>query len=220
MSSVIPPASSAASSPIRRRRFVLPLFGVAASLTLVLGACTAGEPGASGDPEEGGTLVYATGDAEPTCLDPHVGGNYPQALISTQYLEPLVGRDADGTILPWLASEWSVSDDLLTWDFTLVDDVTFTDGTPFDAAAVKANIEHLQDPDTGSSTGYLAVQKVESVEVVDATHARFHLAEPDSALLESLSQQWTAMESPAGIERGMDDNCAAPSAPARSSWTS
>ena len=184
---------------------------LAAGVAMTLAACTAG--GGSDDaatPADGGTLVYATGDAEPTCLDPHVGGNYPQALISTQYLEPLVGRDADGTILPWLATEWIVSDDGLTWDFTLADDVTFTDGTPFDAAAVAANVAHLQDPDTGSSTGYLAVQKVEQVEAVDATHARFHLSEPDSALLESLSMQWTAMQSPAGIERGTDENCAAP----------
>jgi peptide/nickel transport system substrate-binding protein len=183
----------------------------AAGLVLALAACTSG--GGADDaatPVDGGTLVYATGDAEPTCLDPHVGGNYPQALISTQYLEPLVGRDADGTILPWLATEWTVSEDGLTWDFTLAEGIEFTDGTPFDAAAVQANVEHLQDPDTGSSTGYLAVQKVASVEAVDAMHARFHLTEPDAALLESMSQQWTAMQSPAGIARGQQDNCAAP----------
>lgn len=199
---------SHASRPARAR---LTATGGGLALVLALAACTGGG-GASDDasPVDGGTLVYATGDAEPTCLDPHVGGNYPQALISTQYLEPLVGRDADGTILPWLATEWSVSEDGLTWDFTLADDVTFTDGTPFDAAAVAANVAHLQDPDTGSSTGYLAVQKVASVEAVDATHARFHLTEPDSALLESMSQQWTAMQSPAGIARGADANCAAP----------
>lgn len=183
----------------------------AGGLVLALAACTASsDPGPDATPSDGGTLVYATGDAEPTCLDPHVGGNYPQALLSTQFLEPLVGRDADGTIQPWLATSWTTSDDGLTWDFTLADGVTFTDGTPFDAAAVQANVAHLQDPDTGSSTGYLAVQKVASVEAVDATHARFHLTEPDSALLESLSQQWTAMESPAGIARGTDANCAAP----------
>lgn len=158
----------------------------------------------------GGTLVYATGDAEPTCLDPHVGGNYPQALISTQYLEPLVGRDASGAITPWLASGWETSEDGLTWEFTLKEGVKFTDGTPFDAEAVKANVEHLQDPDTQSSTGYLAVQKVAEVEVIDPTHVRFHLSSPDSALLESMSQQWTAMQSPAGIERGMEANCQAP----------
>ncbi|TGO04257.1 ABC transporter substrate-binding protein [Serinibacter arcticus] len=189
------------------------------ALALVLSACSGstggdGEGSGSSDPsgsaQAGGTLVYATGDAEPTCLDPHVGGNYPQALISTQYLEPLVGRDADGTITPWLATGWTVSEDGLTWDFTLAEGRTFTDGTPVDAAAVKANVEHLQDPDTGSSTGYLAVGKVSEVEVVDATTARFHLSAPDAALLESLSQQWTAIQSPAGIERGQDANCAAP----------
>lgn len=185
---------------------------LAAAAALALAACSGGSDGSddASAPTDGGTLVYATGDAEPTCLDPHVGGNYPQALLSTQYLEPLVGRDADGTILPWLATDWTVSDDGLTWDFTLAQDVTFTDGTPFDAEAVKVNVEHLQDPDTGSSTGYLAVQKVASVEAVDAMHARFHLTEPDSALLESMSQQWTAIQSPTGIARGQEDNCAAP----------
>lgn len=189
-----------------------------AALLLTLTACATGtssdtgSPAASGDatqPAAGGTLVYATGDAEPTCLDPHVGGNYPQALLSAQYLEPLVGRDASGTITPWLATDWEVSSDGLTWDFTLAER-TFTDGTPFDAAAVKANVEHLKDPDTGSSTGYLALEKVESVEVVDPQHARFHLSAPDAALLESLSQPWNAIQSPTGIQRGMEANCLAP----------
>ncbi|MHA3683611.1 ABC transporter substrate-binding protein [Leucobacter sp. HY1908] len=178
--------------------------------TLALTSCAPQADGAQAEPGDGGTLVYATGDAEPTCLDPHVGGNYPQALISTQYLEPLVGRDANGSIQPWLAEAWQVSDDGLTWDLTLASDVTFTDGTPFDAAAVKANIEHLQDPDTQSSTGYLATAKIAGIEVVDPAHVQFTLSAPDSALLESLSQPWTAMQSPAGIERGMDANCKAP----------
>ncbi|MEE6280440.1 ABC transporter substrate-binding protein [Georgenia sp. MJ170] len=186
----------------------------AVALSLLLAACGSGagsdSPDASGEPADGGTLVYATGDAEPTCLDPHVGGNYPQALISTQYLEPLVGRDADGEIQPWLATEWDVSDDGLTWDLTLAEGITFSDGTPLDAEAVKVNVEHLQDPETASSTGYLAVQKIAEVEPVDATHVRFHLSEPDSALLESFTMQWTAIQSPAGIARGMDENCAAP----------
>lgn len=178
----------------------------------VLAGCSAGDPGTADAPttQEGGTLVYATGDAEPSCLDPHVGGNYPQALLSTQYIEPLVGRDASGKITPWLASDWAMSEDGLTWDFTLTEGVTFTDGTPLDAAAIKTNIEHLQDPETQSSTGFVALQKVREVEVVDDSRARFHLSEPDSALLESLSQQWTAIQSPAGIARGMETNCQTP----------
>jgi peptide/nickel transport system substrate-binding protein len=207
---VTSPTPAQPSSPrARLRRFALPAVAIG-SAALLLSACTPGAPESSGEPQAGGTLVYATGDAEPTCLDPHVGGNYPQALAATQFLESLVSRDAEGEIIPWLADSWQVSEDGLTWDFELKPGIEFTDGTPFDAAAVQANVEHIQDPETASSTGWLALAKVEQVEAVDATHARFHLTAPDSALLESLSQPWTAIESPAGLARGTDENCLAP----------
>jgi len=188
-------------------RAALPLAAVA----LLAAGCTASpsQPPV-GDPVSGGTLTYASGDAEPTCLDPHVGGNYPQGLVSGQYLEALVSRSSDGTIIPWLADTWVQSPDGLALDFTLKEDVSFTDGTPFDAAAVQANVTHLQDPATGSSTGYLALGKVTGTEIVSANVVRFVLSEPDSALLESLSQPWLAMESPTALQRSQDDNCAKP----------
>ncbi|SDS70443.1 ABC transporter substrate-binding protein [Microterricola viridarii] len=197
------------------RRALLPL---AASAVLLLAACSAptgdaaGTTGtaASGTPVSGGTLVYASGDAEPDCLDPHVGGNYPQALIAGQYLESLVSIDDNGRIIPWLADSWEMAEDGLTWEFTLRDDVRFSDGTPLTAADVKATVEHVQDPATGSSTGYLALGKVAGVEAVSDTVARFTMTAPDSALLESLSQPWLAIESAAGIARGLDENCQAP----------
>lgn len=191
-------------------RLSRPMIALAAvaSGALILAGCAADTVPSGAD--GGGTFVYATGDAEPDCLDPHVGGNYPQALAGSQVIESLVSRNDDGEIVPWLATDWSVASDGLTWDFTLRDDVAFTDGTDFDADAVAANIAHLQDPDTASSTGYLAVQKIADVETVDSDHVRFHLSQPDSALLESLSQTWVGMQSPAGIERGMDENCEKP----------
>ena len=193
-----------------RRSSILPGAAAAAALLLLAGCSSPAPSGGSAEPVEGGTLTYASGDAEPTCLDPHVGGNYPQALVSTQYLESLVSLDEDGKILPWLASDWEQSDDGLTWTFTIRDGVTFTDGTPLDAEAVRANIAHVQDPATLSSTGYLALGKVANAEAVDARTLRLTLSAPDSALLESLSQPWLAIQSPAGIARGMDANCAAP----------
>jgi peptide/nickel transport system substrate-binding protein len=187
------------------------LIAATAVASLVLAGCTSGgDPDASSTPVSGGTLTYASGDAEPTCLDPHVGGNYPQALVSTQYLESLVSKDANGDIVPWLADSWQEASDGLSWTFTLKDGVTFTDGTPFDAAAVAANVAHLQDPTTLSSTGYLALGKVTGVEAVDARTARFDLSEPDSALLESLSQPWLAMESPEALTRSQEANCESP----------
>ncbi len=202
------------SSKPRARARAIPLAFVATATAtaLLLTGCTGGStaPSASGTPTAGGTLTYASGDGEPTCLDPHVGGNYPQALLGGQFLESLVSRDSSGEIIPWLASSWEVADDGLSYTFTLRDGVSFTDGTPLDAEAVKANVAHVQDPDTGSSTGYLALQKVANVEALDATTVRFDLSAPDSALLESLSQPWVAIESPAGLERGIEANCEGP----------
>ncbi|MCP2030650.1 peptide/nickel transport system substrate-binding protein [Okibacterium sp. HSC-33S16] len=198
-------------SPSRRpARRALTAIAAASGLALLLTGCQPATESASSTPVAGGTLTYASGDAEPTCLDPHVGGNYPQALLAGQFLDSLVSRNSEGEIIPWLATKWSVSDDGLTWDFTLKDDVSFTDGTPFDADAVKVNVEHLKDPATESSTGYLALGKVESVTAISDTVAQFTLNAPDSALLESLSMPWLAIESPAGIARGMEENCQAP----------
>ena len=157
------------------------------------------------------TLTYASGDAEPTCLDPHQGGNYPQALVGTQFAEGLVSRDSSGKIIPWLATDWKVSKNGLEWDFTLKDGVEFTDGTPLDWKAVKANVEHLQDPKTGSSTGYLAFAKIKKVTRGSSDLvAHVSLSQPDAALLESFSQTWNAIESPTALKRGLEENCTDP----------
>ena len=111
----------------------------------------------TGEPQSGGTLIYASGDAEPDCLDPHYGGNYPQGLIATQYLETLFTKNADGDIVPWLAETSEVSEDGLTHTISVTDGITFHDGTPLTSEAIKANVEHLQDPD--GFHRFLAVEK-------------------------------------------------------------
>jgi peptide/nickel transport system substrate-binding protein len=191
------------------KRFLSPLIAMAAVGLLLVGCTTTAAPRGSA-PVSGGTLVYATGDAEPTCLDPHVGGNYPQALVATQYLESLVSKNKAGDIIPWLATKWTESANGLSWDFTLRKNVKFTDGTPLNAEAVAANVAHLQDPATGSSTGYLALQKVTGVTVVNDLTARFTLSTPDSALLDSLSQPWLAIESAKALKRSQAVNCESP----------
>jgi peptide/nickel transport system substrate-binding protein len=195
--------------PTSRARALAGL-GVLAASALALAGCTPATPEAATTPVSGGTLVYASGDAEPDCLDPHVGGNYPQALVSSQFLEPLVSLDGEGGITPWLADSWTWSEDGLGLTLELRPGVAFTDGTPFDAEAVVANIRHVQDPATLSSTGYLALQAISDATAVDDSTVQLTLSSPDSALLESLSQPWLAMESPAGIARGTDANCAQP----------
>lgn len=193
-------------------RRVAALASIAAGV-LALTACGGGEAeqGArTGEPVAGGTLTYATGDNEPGCLDPIVSGNVPQALVSTQYLEPLFFQDEDGEIGPWLAKSWKWSEDRLSLDITVKDDVFFTDGQRLNAETIVENVAYIKDPETLSSTALLAVEKIASVERVGEFTARLHLAEPDNALLEHFAQVWVPIQSQKALARGADANCLSP----------
>ncbi|MFE5700308.1 ABC transporter substrate-binding protein [Rhodococcus koreensis] len=194
-----------------RRSYLAWGAGFIAAALLLSGCAGAGTAGGfSGDPISGGTLTYATGDVEPSCLDPIVFGSVAQALVSTQYLESLFYQDEAGDIQPWLAESWKWSDDRLSLDVTLRDDVRFTDGAPLNASTVAANVAYIKDPATLSSTALQAVEKVASVEEVDEQTARIHLSEPDNALLEHFSQVWVPIESQKALARGPQENCLSP----------
>lgn len=84
------------------------------------------------------TLVLASGRN----LGPGNPHDYSTSMVLLDLLyEPLVRYGPDGTIQPALAEAWEISEDGLTWTFMLRQDVTFHDGAPFDAAAVKWNLE-------------------------------------------------------------------------------
>ncbi|MBD1598123.1 ABC transporter substrate-binding protein [Pseudomonas typographi] len=160
-------------------------------------------------PVFGGALTYAT-DREPLCLDPHTLGDIPQVLISQQFLDSLVSMDNEGHIRPWLAKSWDISPDGLVYVFHLRGDVYFTDGTRFDAAALKANLDHMVDPKTQSSTASNYLRQYQSTEIVDKYTAAVHLSRPYTAFLEVLAQGFLGIESPTAIKRTREENCAAP----------
>lgn len=73
-------------------------------------------------------------------LNPHLY-TPNQMFAQSMVYEPLVKYQADGSVIPWLATGWSRSADGKTWRFTLRDGVTFSNGEPFNARAVKANFD-------------------------------------------------------------------------------
>lgn len=160
-------------------------------------------------PVSGGTIVYAT-DREPVCLDPHVAGDMPQVFVAQQYLDSLVAMDDRGRILPWLATDWQISDDGLSYTFHLRRDVTFTDGTRFDAQAVRANLDHMVDPHTQSGTAGGYIRQYLRTDTPDDYTAVVHLKSPYAAFLEVLSQGFLGLESPRALARPRDVNCQSP----------
>lgn len=88
-------------------------------------------------PASAGTLEYAS-MKDIRDINPHLylGEMAAQAMV----FEALVENTTEG-VKPKLAERWEISDDGRTYVFHLRKDVKFTDGTAFDAAAVKANVD-------------------------------------------------------------------------------
>jgi peptide/nickel transport system substrate-binding protein len=173
-------------------------------------AFASAQPTSSQKPVSGGTLVYGS-DREPSCLDPHNYGDMPQTYIARQYLDSLVSELPDGTVVPWLATSWSISPNGLTYTFHLKHGVKFTDGTPFNAEAVKANFTQELAPATQSGTdlGYIKGYYV-STTTPNPYTAVVHLSRPYSPLLDVLAQAFFGIESPKALARPESANCQDP----------
>ena len=92
----------------------------------------------------GGTLVAAIG-GDPDQLDPHTTTSSFAFTVLENVYDTLVQPGDDLTPEPALAESWEVSDDLLTWTFTLRDGVTFHDGSPLTADDVVASYERIAE---------------------------------------------------------------------------
>ncbi len=187
-------------------------FGaVAAVALLVLSACSGTDTGtttagAAGAPVSGGTLTFAV-NTDGSCLDPHQSPADVDGLFSRPILDSLVSLSADGTIHPWLATEWSVSPDQLTYSFTLRGDVPFSNGEKFDGTAVKANLDHIVAPATKSQLAAGTIATYSGTTVVDATHVQVHFTSPNSAFLPSLASAYLGIEAPSTLTKAPADLC-------------
>jgi peptide/nickel transport system substrate-binding protein len=124
--------------------------------------------------------------------------NNPAALgVANGLFDTLVRVDDEGTVIPWLAESWEVSDDQLTITFDLRDDVTFIDGTPLNADAVIYSADIFQDPDLFLGTSVLTMT---GWEALDEYTVQYTFSQPDATALYALSQPNTSIVSPTAYE--------------------
>lgn len=170
----------------------------------MLGLITMLAPGiriAQADEPIRGGVVTGLWVAEPASLDP-LYTNSPGGDSSTYNLfaERLVNIMPSGEVVPRLATEWKWSDDRRSLTFKLRQDVTFSDGTPFDAGAVKFNIERARDPNlTTASKQYLT--NLDKVNVVDPHTVEFTFKEPSVAMMAVFASEPGVMLSPTAIKK-------------------
>jgi peptide/nickel transport system substrate-binding protein len=137
----------------------------------------------------------------PSGIDPQINASSELGIPLSSVYDTLVYRTDTGTFVPGLAESWTVSADATQYVFTLRRDVRFQDGTPFNAAAVKANLERILDPANKSQKARGMLGPLQSVRVNDEYVVELDLSRPFSPLLDSLSQVYTGMASPTAIEK-------------------
>jgi peptide/nickel transport system substrate-binding protein len=155
---------------------------------------------------QGGELVYGLATEPATGgIDPH---QTPAAVAHTvlqNVHDTLVVMTPDFQFKPGLAESWAIEQDGRVYTFKLKQDVTFHDGTPFNAEAVKFNLDRIIDPATQSRLAVTMVGSYERTEVVDETTAKVYFREPYGVFLDALSNAFLGIVSPAAAQKyGLD----------------
>ncbi len=140
--------------------------------------------------------------SEPNSLDPQGVAGAGQNVVLPYLFDTLVYRDLDNAYYPYLAEKWDVAEDGKTVTFTLREGITFHDGSPLDAEAVKFTFDRLIEQGQRSVLASL-VTNIETIEVESPTVVTFNFIEPSTTFLSSISNVYAGIVSPqAAVEAG------------------
>ena len=194
---------------------------VLAAATLASCAESERDEGSGGGGDDG-TFIFGAAGA-PEMFDPFYATDGETFRVTRQMFEGLVGIEpGTAEVVPELATEWTPNDDGTEWTFSLRDDVTFHDGTPFNAEAVCANFERMYDQNEAGQTageywGYVMGSfsndpegsLYQGCEAADEYEAVISISGPTSGFPTMLSLSSLAMQSPTAMEEGDANGIAA-----------
>ena len=146
-------------------------------------------------------------------LDPDQSRTFVGEIVFTALCDKLVDITPDLELTPQLATDWKWSEDGTSLTFNLRDDVTFHDGTPFDAEAVAYNINRSLTLEESRRKSDLA--SVTGTEVLGPHEIRINMDHPDAALLAEMANRPGMMVSPeaaraTGADFGNNPICSGP----------
>lgn len=173
---------------------------------LLLGVSTLAAPAYAAD-----LRIALQDDAD--VLDPDQSRTFVGRIVYASLCDKLVDITPDLEIIPQLATGWNWSEDGKALTMDLRDGVVFHDGTPFNAEAVKANIERSKTlPESRRKS---EVKSIDSVEVTGPLQVKVNLSAPDATLLAQFADRSGMMLSPAataaaGVEFGNNPICSGP----------
>ena len=147
-----------------------------------------------------GTLIYGMGGTFPN-LDPNATTLTEVSRITLHIVEPLVFEPQLGTFEPALATSWSVNEDASEYTFELRRGVTFSDGTPFNAAAVKFTFDRIVDPKTKSQTAFSLIGPYAGTEIINDYEVKVKFSSPFAAFMDSVASPCLGIISPTAFQR-------------------
>lgn len=186
--------------PRSRARLWLSVVAGAAALLVATTGCASAPAPSSSTPDaiqEGGTLNLAfTADTYQN-LDPNQNFWIESRSIDRNLVESLTDQDPEtGQIVPWLATEWTVSEDVKTYTFTLRTDVTFSDGEKFDAEAVKTAFDGIIALGPLASLGATYLSGYAETTVLAPDRVEVTFSTPNAAFLQATATTTLGILSP------------------------
>src|SRR5579875_1040206 len=185
------PGAPARQAPGRRRLRQSRRRSAAAGLTVLAlaaaGCAGSGATSANSQRSNGtGTTAASVGStltiadtAFPTTMDPGGGQNAYNQYYDLSY-DPLIVQTVSGGFAPGLATSWSYGPDNESFSFTLRTGVRFSDGTAFNADAVKTWIQHELKVPGGAGLTYL--DNLTTIDVTSPTKLTLHFSKPTPQL--------------------------------------
>ena len=131
---------------------------------------------------------------DPATLDPAQSSSINDRVAFAAFCDKLIDLDDKLAYVPQLATGWTWGADGLSLTLKLREGVVFHDGTPFEAEAVRFNLERYKT--APYSRRKTELKPVRAVTVLDSHTVRLDLAEPYVPLLAQLADRSGMMVSP------------------------
>ena len=140
-----------------------------------------------------------------TTMDPMDTSDTLSGGIQRMIMDGLFGFDDEMKIIPMLATEYEANDDATEFTIHLREGIQFSDGTPWNAEAAKANFDRWGDKELGLKRTTLLCNVLKSTEVVDEYTVKVTLESPFGAFIPTLAHPACVVMSPAVIAKGSEE---------------
>ena len=178
------------------------LIAAALAVVFTAGCISSADAALSRKPQD--NIFYAT-STDPLGLDPALVDDNDSGKITCNIYEGLLRfKDSNTEVEPLLAESYEISDDGLSYTFKLRQNIKFHDGTPFNAEAVKFNIDRQMPENLVPKMSYagLVYGDVKNTEVLDEYTVRINLKKNSTPFLHNLAMMYAApIVSPTALKK-------------------